>query len=436
METLISYTPEILKGIDPSWNEIIDKTLLAETLSSIYAADTTPPAPLIFEAFRYVPVHGVKVVIIAQDPYPKPSDADGLCFSVKKDRPIPKSLGRIFGCLERANLRPQGSPIGDLRSWAVQGVLMLNATLTTKLGISRAHTKVWKPFIDELMRRFCHSHPGPLTFLLWGRDAAVYQKVASSYGHTVRTWTHPSPLCDAGLAPEVQFRMCPHFIEVNELLGSEGIVWDNRASIIAFTDGSASQNGKPGARAGFAAVITGGQFGETIIRGEVIPRTYQWAEDSGLGPGYPAPTEQPAPPSNNRGEFMGMIYCLLALIKGCAIGNVEIISDSELVINTLLEWFPNRKKQRTEKKLKNLDLVLIAWDLYEKLRKQAYSVTLTHVYSHTKLSPSATPREILAHSGNAIADKNAKIPIARPPTYEVEVLGVGPIILGTLKRSV
>ena len=105
---------------------------------------------------------------------------------------------------------------------------------------------------------------------------------------------------------------------------------------------------------------------------------------------------------------MGIIYCLLGLLRGRALGRVEIISDSEISVKTLLEWLPNRLKKGTERELENFDLVSIAWTLLGRLRSQASVVVLTHTRSHQKAPPADAPsRERFVHRGNKMADQHA-----------------------------
>jgi uracil-DNA glycosylase len=435
--TLLVHKDEILRGVE-AWAPVIDMPLLDAALTNIESENVAPPPGLILEALRYGAPADFHTVIIGQDPYYTPGTAQGLCFSAPG---LPDSLKRIFGCLDRAHLRRNhGDTRGDLRPWAVQGVLMLNASLTTRLGTARAHEKQWAKFVESLIQRLCTSVEG-LHFLLWGNDARRYGTTVERHGHHVHEWTHPSPLADNRLAPEVQFRMCPHFEEVNAALKAAGrrtVCWDNQAPIVAFTDGSCPLNGKSGARAGFAAAIIGGQFSgyikdpaenshqpkASIIYGEVEPREYGLVGEHGI-----RPTSIAAEPTNNRGELMGIVYCLLALLQGRAVGQVEIISDSEISVKTLLEWLPTRLKKGTERVLKNYDLVSIAWALLCRLRAQATSVEITHVRSHQKPPSSTAPaRERLLWLGNDMADKHASKPMSEPPDYVIHTVNTPPVL--------
>jgi uracil-DNA glycosylase len=449
---LLNRRDVILKGVDPAWLPLIDIALLDSALGAIDtmgdAARTAPPPHLIFEALRYGAPADATVVIIGQDPFPTPGDAQGICFSVPAGTALPGSLKRIFGCLDRAGLRREHAAedkkavlvSGDLRPWAVQGVLMINTALTTRVGARRAHAAAWAPFVVDFLRRFCSERAeagARVHFLLWGGDARTYAGLARRYGHVVHEWSHPSPLADNKLPEEGRFRACPHFENVNAALAAGGlrpVVWDNLSPVVAFSDGSCPLNGKPGSRASFAALITGAQFGAAVFRGEVSPSEYAFIDEDDPERGIHE-TQTPAVPSNNRGELLGIIYAFLALLRGRAVGRVELVSDSEISIKTLLVWLPSRLKKGSERELKNFDLIWIAWRLLGCLREQAAFVALTHVRSHQKPPPESAPsRERFVHRGNAMADEHAALALKRgSPTFAIEVLNA-PAVLHSLGR--
>jgi uracil-DNA glycosylase len=450
--SLLSRRDAILKGVDPAWLPLIDTALLDGALGAIDAmgdaARTAPPPHLIFEALRYGAPADTVAFVNAQDPYPTPGDAQGVCFSVPAGTALPESLKRIFGCLDRAGLRREHAAedkktvlvSGDLRPWAVQGVLMFNSALTTRVGERRAHAAAWKPFVDDFLRRFCAERAAAgasVHFLLWGGDARAYAGLARRHKHAVHEWSHPSPLADNKLPEEARFRACPHFEEVNAALAAAGrrpVVWDNLSPVVAFSDGSCPLNGKPGARASFAALVTGAQFGAAVIRGEVCPTEYAFLDEDDPERGI-RETQTLVAPSNNRGELLGIIYAFLALLRGRAVGRVELISDSEISVNTLLDWLPKRLKKKTERDLKNYDLVMIAWRLLGLLREQAACVVLTHTRSHQKPPPTSAPSRVrFVWKGNDMADKHADAPLTAPTAdYAVEVL-TAPAVLQVFAR--
>ena len=442
MASLASRQDELLRAVDARWLPLFDLDALATALAAIDAAGdaarTAPVPELIFEAFRYGAPADCGAVIVAQEPYSNAGDAQGLCFSVPAGTRPPQSLARVFGCLERAKLRtgrvdPETKAAikesGDLRCWAVQGVLMLNATLTTRVGCRRQHAAAWAPFVREFVRRFCAERAAAdanVPFLLWGGSAREFAPVVVEHGHWCLEWSPPSTLADSKLPPSEQFIACPHFAQVNATrvdTGRRAIVWDNRSPAIAFSDGSCPRNGAPDARASFAAIITGGHFGACIVRGEVQPFTYEFVDDDNPERGVQA-TGTPAVPTNNRGELLGIIYCLLAALLGRAAGRFELISDSKISVQTLLEWLPGRRRKGTAHQLKNYDLVVLAERLLAQVRAATGAVALTHTRSHQREpAASASARERFVWRGNDLADKHAEAVLANDDTkFVVEVI--------------
>jgi len=185
-----------------------------------------PSRENVFNALAKTPFSKVKVVIVGQDPYHGPGQAHGLCFSVQKGVRPPPSLQNIFKEMET----DVGAPIpshGCLESWADQGVLLLNATLTVRQGTPMSHHgKGWERFTDTVIAQLC-LRPEPVIFVLWGRSAQEKcQNVIAStliQRHPVLTAAHPSPYsANAG------FFGCRHFSKVNHLLkenGQEPISW-------------------------------------------------------------------------------------------------------------------------------------------------------------------------------------------------------------------
>lgn len=160
-----------------------------------------PPGPEIFNAFDLCPLSHVKVVIIGQDPYHGPGQAEGLCFSVKDGVPHPPSLQNIFK--EIATTLPQlqtndyGNTMqrtGSLRGWAEQGVLLLNATLTVREHMAGSHQRRgWEQFTDEVIRTVSRQCPH-VVFLLWGGYARNKRSLIDPQKHLILESVHPSPL--------------------------------------------------------------------------------------------------------------------------------------------------------------------------------------------------------------------------------------------------
>jgi len=152
-----------------------------------------PPGSRIFAAFDLTPWEDVRVVMLGQDPYHGPGQANGLCFSVGKGVKLPPSLRNIYKELESdVGLPPPQS--GDLSSWAQQGVLLLNATLTVQAHEAGSHQKKgWEFFTDEVVHQL-NSHPRKLVFILWGSFARKKARAIDRSRHFVIESPHPSPL--------------------------------------------------------------------------------------------------------------------------------------------------------------------------------------------------------------------------------------------------
>jgi uracil-DNA glycosylase len=151
-----------------------------------------PPGPQIFSAFDHTPFDRVKVVILGQDPYHGPGQAHGLSFSVPAGTTFPPSLLNIFKEM-RSDL---GYPIpssGNLSSWADQGVLLLNATLTVRASQAGSHQgKGWEEFTDAVIRTISEKKSG-VVFILWGKFAQAKEVLIDTTKHYILKSPHPSP---------------------------------------------------------------------------------------------------------------------------------------------------------------------------------------------------------------------------------------------------
>lgn len=189
--------------IEPSW-----KSVLAEEFEKPYFSQLTdfirteyrnparrvyPPASKIFEAFNSTPFNEVKVVIMGQDPYHGPGQANGLCFSVAPGIPFPPSLLNIFKEIQNETGKPIPSD-GDLSGWARQGVLLLNASLTVREHSPKSHSGIgWERLTNEAVRLLAERREG-IVFMLWGSDAIRKGEFIDRQKHLVLTSPHPSPL--------------------------------------------------------------------------------------------------------------------------------------------------------------------------------------------------------------------------------------------------
>jgi len=152
-----------------------------------------PPSSLIFNAFNHTPFDAVRVVIIGQDPYHGSQQAHGLSFSVPNGVALPPSLMNIFKEIE-SDLGIKMSRNGDLTSWANQGVLLLNATLTVAQAQAGAHQgRGWEQFTDAAIAAL-NTHRKGLAFVLWGSYAQKKGAFIDEKKHLVLKSVHPSPL--------------------------------------------------------------------------------------------------------------------------------------------------------------------------------------------------------------------------------------------------
>ena len=180
--------------------------------------DCYPRGGDIFNAFNLTPFDKVKVVIIGQDPYHEPGQAHGLCFSVRDGIRVPPSLVNIIKEINSDLGKSVSTDRGDLTSWAKQGVLLLNATLTVRAHQAGSHQgKGWELFTDAAIRALSEQRSG-LVFLLWGSYAIAKSKMIDRGRHLVLTAPHPSPL-----SVYRGFFGCKHFSQANAYLQQHGI---------------------------------------------------------------------------------------------------------------------------------------------------------------------------------------------------------------------
>lgn len=217
MVTEVKIAPSWKEGLKaefkkPYFNELIDFVKAEYRTQTVF-----PPGKEIFRAFDCADFDKVKVVIIGQDPYHGPGQANGLCFSVRDGVPMPPSLKNIFKEIQN----DLGKPIpksGDLERWANQGVLLLNATLTVRASSPGSHQKKgWEQFTDAVIKEISDKKSN-VVFLLWGAYAQKKGEIIDRTRHLVLMSAHPSPFsADRG------FFGNKHFSKTNEYLKSKGL---------------------------------------------------------------------------------------------------------------------------------------------------------------------------------------------------------------------
>lgn len=186
--------------IDPTWKEALKEEFdkeyfkkLREFVREEYKSATVYPPPKdIFRAFDLTPFDKVEVVILGQDPYHGPKQANGLCFAVHEGLRQPPSLQNIFKELE-SDLGEKPKVSSELESWAKQGVLLLNATLTVRAASAGSHQgKGWEEFTDAAIKALSEQREN-LVFILWGNYAKAKGAHIDRTKHLVIESAHPSP---------------------------------------------------------------------------------------------------------------------------------------------------------------------------------------------------------------------------------------------------
>ncbi len=190
-------------------------------LDDVYAKGIIyPPREKVFNALTATPYEDVKVLILGQDPYHGPNQAQGLSFSVPDEIPAPPSLQNILKELKNDIGQRQKH---DLSSWTQEGVMLLNACLTVPEHQANAHAGlIWEPFTDAIIK-LLNEKEEPIVFILWGGFARKKKKLITNSKHCVIESAHPSPLSSyRGFFGSKPFSKTNAFLEAN---GIEPIDW-------------------------------------------------------------------------------------------------------------------------------------------------------------------------------------------------------------------
>ncbi|WP_089951876.1 uracil-DNA glycosylase [Limnohabitans sp. 2KL-3] len=232
----LAQWPPDLQALDEGWRPLLEDFLASATGAALSKRLNQalserkviyPPEPL--RALALTPLKQVRVVILGQDPYHGPGQAEGLAFSVQPGVKVPPSLRNIFKELQQS----LGVPIardGSLVRWAQQGVLLLNTCLTVEAGQAASHARWgWEALTDALLKAAAQNTQ-PLVFMLWGAHAQEKKQLIDGLieggQHLVLSAHHPSPL--SANRPPTPFLGCNHFAMTNDFLGSMGgktIIW-------------------------------------------------------------------------------------------------------------------------------------------------------------------------------------------------------------------
>jgi uracil-DNA glycosylase len=211
-------------NLSNDWNNVIGAELEKAYFKKLEAflhteyeqAIVYPPKEEVLNALTYTSYANTKVVILGQDPYHGPNQAQGLSFSVKRTEKIPPSLKNIYKELH-TDLGCEIPEHGSLLSWAKQGVLLLNTVLSVRQGEPASHKgQGWEIFTDAVIKAL-NERNEPVIFVLWGKHAQAKKELITSRKHFIIESTHPSPFS----ANRGFFGSRP-FSKVNQLLRSDG----------------------------------------------------------------------------------------------------------------------------------------------------------------------------------------------------------------------
>lgn len=350
----------LFKGVDKEWIKIFTNEFMINPLASAIKAihnleNLVPEYDNIFNFARLTKYNNIKVVIVGQDPYPQKDHANGLAFSSNSSK-IPLSLKNIYKCLLGTKCIHKIPETSDLSSWAEQGVLLLNTSLTTLEGKSNVHSKIWAEFTDNLIHHISHNNPNTI-FLLWGRFAQTKKKLIKD--SIVLEWIHPSPLAQR-VSEEKKFINCDHFVRVNQYLTNFNILQIDWGSMvkkqhIIYTDGACSHNkaDNPLSVSGYAFYIKEGPLEGDIVYGKVPPKIIGDKVIYG---------------TNNRGEGMAILLGLKHIYEKDNNPNIILYTDSKLWMNMILKYMPKWEKDGKDfKEQKNSDIAIPINNIVKKI---------------------------------------------------------------------
>jgi uracil-DNA glycosylase len=216
------WRAELEPFLDPAATATLGAFVGAE-----YAAHSVyPPLEDLFAAYRLCSPQACRVLVLGQDPYHGPGQAQGLSFSVRAGVRVPPSLRNVFKELA-ADVGVPPAASGDLTGWARQGVLLLNAVLTVRAAAAASHAgRGWEAFTDATIRAL-NAREERIVFLLWGGYARKKAVLVTNPAHVVLQAGHPSPLNTRGFAGSRPFSAA------NKALADAGrtvIDWDPRST--------------------------------------------------------------------------------------------------------------------------------------------------------------------------------------------------------------
>lgn len=444
MENFVATVNNVVQNLPQEWRDILlydGGVKLAEVLTKVVeniagTGEGCSPAPEdIFNAFSMTPLANVKVVLVGQDPYPDPDNANGLAFSASGTGAVPASLRNIYANLTKHGLmRDNAKPHSDLRYWAKQGVLLLNTTLTTRAGKSRTHTAFWTAYMREVFSRIVDkmaANNGGVVILL-GNDARdfVATKPAPAAPRSVKYLFHghPSPLSTVNSDKNnpLAFINATVFVDTNihltHILHLAPIDWETNypveqmaefrplaaRTLYVFSDGSNNHTG-----AGWATVVAHGErYICTCATG--LKATNNQMELTGIIRGFQIALYLLQGPRFNRNAT-----------EEFSINRVVFVTDSRYVIGSLWTWEDNEENTSRHHKLignthsptstrrENTELIAHARDLLTILRAYV-QVESMHFSAHTPRATADTPEKLALWLGNDLCDRRCGSTLAKP----------------------
>lgn len=417
---------ESFSTIDPAWRKLLfsaaGNSLLKPALKAVVESadsidDITPPLTKIFTAFQLCSRDKFKVVILGQDPYPTRGHASGLAFAVDRDgKATPKSMINIFAAIKK-DMKYSGKIDNTIFfDWAEDGVLMLNTALTTLVGQSLAHEKIWKAYTDYIIEAISSSSDY-VVWILWGAKAHTKEKVIDNKNgnNYILKWGHPSPLSPVNQSDNAQnFAYCNNFSKANEILISkcckDPISWIPErflsipapqlkiGSLYCGADGACSGNGTSKAKGAWAYTIY--NYDNVAIDGLIrnnFKTTAELLDDTNTTA------------TNQRAELLAIINLLkeLSLNKEYHSKEAIIISDSRYAIQCITTWGPQWVTSGKTEGKKNLDIILPGIGAFKAAQELLAGITFVHVRGHRIRPSGGSQEELLFWELNDTVDKAA-----------------------------
>jgi uracil-DNA glycosylase len=345
-----------------------------ERIDEVCEPDKLSPAPdLIFRIFEILSRPELVLwVIIGQDPYPNRKDAQGMSFSTPGN--ITESLKNVFKAVKNCGLAETDALSGNLLGWAIQGCALLNITLTTLAGKSRvrAHVVAWKPFSDAVIAKICEQKGRVIPFMLWGADAGAFAETVTKAGHVALRCHHPSPMSNNNKPRGQKFEDLRLFLEAAAYI-KDGFVARGVDATVCF-DCSKPLTvhlaiHKSSSAASYGLCFAGGTIDDTIASGFVPPFCFKAIDGENFR--Y---TTTVCDPSPVRAEYLGGCWALLLALRSGVTGKVLVLSDEQIFVKTMTLWYPERLAKDVEMPA-HMDLVRIAWDLYQALLARGCKVS-------------------------------------------------------------